>query len=82
MISASLLAATFTFLNDLYVFDPVVGIWTNLSDPVAGNAPLPRASLGFVSASGRIYVQGGYGAKCELVFLQILARFSIFNESQ
>jgi hypothetical protein len=48
-------------LGDLWSFDPVAGNWTLLNPPsVAGAAPSPRISPGFVAAEGRLYVVGGY----------------------
>ena len=34
--------------------------WTDLSGTASGLAPSPRASFGFASVGGRIYVHGGF----------------------
>ena len=46
-------------LGDLYSFDPVAKIWTNLSTAVGGAVPTARDSHGFTSANGTLYVHGG-----------------------
>jgi hypothetical protein len=46
-------------LNDLHVYDPVAGAWTELSTTVSGAPPSPRDSGGFASAGGRLYAFGG-----------------------
>jgi hypothetical protein len=45
-------------LNDLHVYDPAVGAWTDLS---AARPPSPRYHHGFTSAGGKLYVHGGNG---------------------
>ncbi len=45
--------------NDLYSFDPVAKVWTDLSAPVGGTAPTARHWHGFTSADGKLYVHGG-----------------------
>ena len=46
-------------LGDLYSFDLVSKVWTNLTDGVLGSPPEARDSHGFTSAGGKIYVHGG-----------------------
>ena len=45
--------------GDLYSFDLVAKVWTNLTDGVRGSPPHARDSHGFTSAGGKIYVHGG-----------------------
>lgn len=46
--------------NDLYMYEPDLARWTNLTDTVAGPAPVVRAYLGFAACGGKLYVFGGY----------------------
>ena len=47
--------------NDLYRYDPVDAVWSNLVHNVtAGSPPSPRASFGFTSIGTSLYVFGGY----------------------
>ena len=48
-------------LGDLYSFDLVAKVWTNMTDGVLGSPPQARDSHGFTSAGGEIYVHGGQG---------------------
>lgn len=50
---------TGTVLNDLFVFDIDTITWIELTTSVSGAPPLPRFSLGFTAAGGRLYLQGG-----------------------
>jgi N-acetylneuraminic acid mutarotase len=45
-------------LNDLHVYDPVAGAWTDLS-AVSGSPPSLRWSHGFTAAGKALYVFGG-----------------------
>jgi hypothetical protein len=47
-------------LNDLYVYDPVEGAWTNLTEAASGTQPSKRTDPGFTSVGGRLYLHGGY----------------------
>jgi N-acetylneuraminic acid mutarotase len=47
-------------LNDLHVYDPVAGAWTDLSAAVSGTPPLTRWGHGFTFAGGKLYVFGGW----------------------
>jgi hypothetical protein len=46
-------------LNDLHVYDPAAGAWTDLSAALSGTPPSPRGGHGFTSAGGKLYVHGG-----------------------
>ena len=46
-------------MNDVYQFDISAGQWANLSNVVKGDRPAPRASFGFASVGGRLYLFGG-----------------------
>ncbi len=50
-------------MQDLYVFDPVSLLWTNLSDYSAGEPPSSRFMHGFAAVGHKLYVQGGLGAE-------------------
>jgi hypothetical protein len=47
-------------LNDLHVYDPAAGAWTDLSAALGGTLPSPRGGHGFTSAGGKPYVLGGF----------------------
>jgi hypothetical protein len=49
-------------LNDLYAYDLTSYKWTDLSYISKGVIPSPRWGHGFVTAGGRLYLQGGYGS--------------------
>jgi hypothetical protein len=51
--------------NDLNVYDPDAGAWTDLSAAISGTPPSPRDDHGFTSAGGKLYVHGGYGTRGE-----------------
>ena len=46
-------------LNDLHVYDPAAGAWTDLSAALSGAPPSPRDGHGCTSAGGKLYVHGG-----------------------
>jgi hypothetical protein len=46
--------------NDLHVYDPAAGAWTDLSAALSGTPPSPREGHGFTSAGGKLYVHGGF----------------------
>ena len=46
-------------LNDLHVYDPAAGAWTDLSAALSGTPPSRRRLHGFTSAGGKLYVHGG-----------------------
>jgi hypothetical protein len=48
-------------LNDLHVYDPAAGAWTDLSAALRGTPPSPRIYHGFTSAGGKLYMHGGLG---------------------
>jgi hypothetical protein len=69
--SNGLYAGVYNLLNDLHVYNPVNGSWTNLSTPASGNPPSARYSHGFASAGGKLYVMGGKtGSQCDLIHNQ------------
>jgi hypothetical protein len=47
------------YFNDLHVYDPVAGAWTDLSAAISGSPPSTRWGHGFTSAGGKLYVFGG-----------------------
>jgi hypothetical protein len=47
-------------LNDLHVYDPAAGAWSDLSAALRGIPPSPRGGHGFTSAGGKLYVHGGW----------------------
>ena len=51
-------------LNDLFQFDPVGAVWSELSAAV-GVSPSARASFGFAAVGGSLYLFGGYDGKGE-----------------
>ena len=51
-------------LNDLFQFDPVGAVWSELSAAV-GVSPSARASFGFAAVGGCLYLFGGYDGKGE-----------------
>jgi hypothetical protein len=61
----TLIACAGNFLNDLHVYDPVGGAWTDLSGAVSGSRPTVRMLHGFTSAGGRLYIFGGKDAQGE-----------------
>ena len=47
-------------LGDLYVFDPTLALWHNLTGLVrSGVAPCARSAAGFAAAEERLYLFGG-----------------------
>ncbi len=52
-------SASFAFLNDLYSYDPVSNVWTDLSVPISGSAPSPRSSHVAGVISGVMHIFGG-----------------------
>ena len=57
--TAALCAQAGNPLDDLRAYDPAAMAWTDLSAAVSGSPPPARASHGFTSAGGRLYVHGG-----------------------
>ena len=56
----SRLAVRVTMLfNDLWRFDPISNIWTNLSALSQGSQPSERFGMGFTAGNGNLYVYGG-----------------------
>ena len=53
-------------LGDLHAYDPVLGIWMDLSGQLKGPRPPPRCSMGFAAVGGaaneHLYLFGGLGA--------------------
>jgi len=45
--------------NDLFVFDPELRRWTNLSGALDINSPPKRAYFGFTAIGSKIYRHGG-----------------------
>jgi hypothetical protein len=52
-------------LADLFVFDPSMLTWTELTGAVHGTPPSARVGHGFTSAGGRLYVHGGLAGNGE-----------------
>ncbi len=50
------------FLNGLFSFDPTTMVWRLLSAAANSTHPSSRSSHGFMSASGKLYVHGGYSS--------------------
>jgi N-acetylneuraminic acid mutarotase len=50
--------------DDLWIFDPTVGVW--VSGP---HMPAPRVGLGLVAAGGKLYALGGKGAQASRVYV-------------
>jgi hypothetical protein len=48
------------YLNDLHVYDPAAGAWTDLSAALSGTPPSPMGRHGFESAGGKLYVHGSW----------------------
>ncbi len=47
-------------LNDLHIYDPSARTWTDRSVADSGIQPSPRNGHGFITAAGRLFVQGGW----------------------
>ena len=48
-------------LDDLYVFDPSINVWTDLTSMVL-DMPYGREGAGFTSLGGSLYLQGGFSS--------------------
>ena len=55
-------AADFIFA-DLFKYDIVADLWTDLTTATLGPAPPPRRFFGFAYALGALYVFGGQGVE-------------------
>ena len=53
-------AADFKF-NDLWQYDPVSFIWTELTSSIQGIAPAQRDKLGLAAVGEKLYIFGGNG---------------------
>ncbi len=47
-------------LDDLLVFDPASGTWTDLTGGNSGSSPSPRGGHGFASDGNLLYEHGGW----------------------
>ncbi len=47
-------------MNDLFVFDPMQLLWTDLTALATGLAPSPRGGAVFATIAGRFYAFGGW----------------------
>ncbi len=52
-------------LNEVYVFDPAIQAWTNVTLAVRGPPPPPRNQFGCAHIDGLIYIFGGMAGTCE-----------------
>ena len=52
--------ADYATLNDMYVLSPENKLWTDITDLVTGDVPLPRSYFGFVPVGDAIFLFGGY----------------------
>ena len=50
-------------LNDVYMFDSSLVVWTELSDKAKGRLPVPRAGAGLVSNNKRLFLFGGWNGQ-------------------
>ncbi len=46
-------------LNDIHEFDPATLTWTELSDLVTGDEPVPRSEHAMAAMGAKLYVFGG-----------------------
>ena len=50
---------TLHFFNDLFVLDPTALLWTNLTERMSGDIPLPLTGPGVAVLGDIIYLFGG-----------------------
>ena len=48
-------------LDDLFIFDPMTAVWTNMTAIASGNVPSARNAHRFALADGLLYMFGGFG---------------------
>ena len=48
-------------LNDLWEFDTITMVWSDLARVMFGDSVTPRAWFGFAAEAGNLYVFGGLG---------------------
>ena len=62
-------------LRDLFVLDPAVMIWKDLSSLTTGEIPSSRDSIGITSVGSKIYIFGGILRKGELNLINCYSFF-------
>jgi hypothetical protein len=67
------------YLQDLHVYDPTIGAWTDLSAPASSTPPPARFDHGFTSAGGKLYVLGGADFSCK--YLAVLGHNEFLKEN-